>query len=334
MDIIDEVMSSLNRTHELAKKYHDEGDVSKARVEYLKCSQLAEHLAELKPEKKREFKERAVKLKEIAISMKEEGSVMEKSNVSECNIMENSTEEQKPNITIDQLDLSEINFQLKKLFSKYSDIFAYHQWPSEHERWVELIFALVSRISYKPGDEVRRVVEDLDDLELLDIGALSKIPDAQGYIDLNSTIPRRIVEVLSESGFTDEDSKKSVITIFEAARGLTEHHNGKIQKYLRKYGQQMLDDISRNFSFSKINNNDLKYAFTFWLQNVLSMPVSLEDEYIEKFCRKIQKKPEELWEVTDKLDINFAILDDMVKAYITEAENDHKSVKIGGVKEE
>jgi hypothetical protein len=63
------------------------------------------------------------------------------------------------------------------------------------------------------------------------------------------------------------------------------------------------------------------------------MPVSLEDEYTEKFCRKIQKKPEELWEVADKLDINFAILDDMAKAYITdktpEKDRKHESVKIG-----
>lgn len=71
MDLIDEVRSSFNRAHGLAKKFYDEGNMAKARVEYLKCAQFAEHLAELKPEKKNVFKERAAKFKEIAEGLKE-----------------------------------------------------------------------------------------------------------------------------------------------------------------------------------------------------------------------------------------------------------------------
>jgi transitional endoplasmic reticulum ATPase len=70
MDLRDEVRSSFKRAHKLAKKYYDEGDVAKARVEYLKCAQFAEHLAELTPEKRQEFKERAAKFREIAEGLK------------------------------------------------------------------------------------------------------------------------------------------------------------------------------------------------------------------------------------------------------------------------
>ncbi len=70
MDLRDEVRSSFKRAHKLAKKYYDEGDTAKARVEYLKCAKFAEHLAELTPEKKQEFKERAVKFREIAEGLK------------------------------------------------------------------------------------------------------------------------------------------------------------------------------------------------------------------------------------------------------------------------
>lgn len=71
MDLIDEVKSSFTRAHKLAKKYYDEGDTAKARVEYLKCAQFAEHLAEIKPQNKKEFKEKAAKFKEIAEGLKE-----------------------------------------------------------------------------------------------------------------------------------------------------------------------------------------------------------------------------------------------------------------------
>lgn len=213
-------------------------------------------------------------------------------------------------------DISEMEFQLMKLFSRYSDLFVYHQWPSEHERWVELIFALVSRIGDKPESEVRDAVQGLDDLELLDVEKLSEIPEADGGVDLGFPYARRIFESLSESGFTEEDSKSSVLVMHEAARSVKEHHGGKIQKYLRKYGQRMMDELSQSFSFSKMDEADMRYAFTYWLQNVLNMPVSLEDESIEEFCSKLERKPEELVQAADEMDINLAIIDDMVQMYL------------------
>jgi|GEM_PF-965903 len=74
MDLRDEVKSSFARAHKFAKKYYNEGDIAKARVEYLKCVQFAEQLAELKPERKKEFGEKAAKYKEIAEGLKE-GSI-------------------------------------------------------------------------------------------------------------------------------------------------------------------------------------------------------------------------------------------------------------------
>ncbi len=223
---------------------------------------------------------------------------------------------------MEKQNISETEFQLRKLLGKYSDIFVYHQWPSEHKRWVELVFALVARISNKSEDEIRDVIEELDDprLDLLDVEALSEIPETDGGIDLDYPHARRVVEYLSESGFTEEESKSSVLVMHEAAKSLIEYHDGKIQKYLRKYGQQMIDELSQNFSFSKMSEADVKYAFTYWLQNVLNMPISLEDENVKKFCKKINKKPEELCEVADKLNINIALLDDFIERYIRDLE--------------
>ena len=70
MELKDEVRSSFERSHNLARKYYDCGDLSKARVEYLKCARFAEHLSELTPSKKKKFHERAKKFRDIAEGLK------------------------------------------------------------------------------------------------------------------------------------------------------------------------------------------------------------------------------------------------------------------------
>ncbi|MFQ5892511.1 MAG: hypothetical protein ACE5HW_06935 [Candidatus Methanofastidiosia archaeon] len=237
--------------------------------------------------------------------------------------------------------IPEMEFQLRKLFTMYSDLFAYHQWPLEHLRWIELIFALVSRITDRPESEVRGIIEYLDELGLMDIDDLSEISEIEDDVDLDfvelaeemddeemlkiaiqeitafdSQHIRRIAEFLFEAGFTVDETRDSILVMYEAAKSLKKYHDGKIQKYLRKYGQLMIKELSQNFSFSKMDKSDVKYAFTYWLQNVLNMPISLEDEGIEEFCRKLGRKPKELVDSVDKLDINLAIVDDIIQSYL------------------
>lgn len=230
---------------------------------------------------------------------------------------------------MERSDISEMEFQLKKLFHKYSDLFVSQQWPSEHERWVELVFALVTRISNKAEDEIRDAIEDLDDLELLDVEGLSQVPTVSGGIDLDDAHARRIFEYLCESEFTSEESKSSILAVHEAAKSLMDHHDGKIQKYLRKYGQEMINELPQNFSFSKMNKFDIKYAFTYWLQNVLNMPISLEDEVVEQFCRKLAGNAKDLVQAVDKLDINLALVDDIIQSYLA----DHTPAKGQGLEQ-
>lgn len=213
-------------------------------------------------------------------------------------------------------NLSEMEFQLRKLITRYNDIFEYHQWPSENRRWVELIFALITRISDIPEDEIRDIIEELDDLELLNLEALSEISDVKGKINLNNPNARHIFEYLLESGFTKEESKSSIQVMHEVAKSLMKNYDGKIQKYLRKYGQQMIDELPRNFSFSKMSDEDVNYAFTYWLQNVLNMPIRLPTKSFDAFCRKLNVGSDELIEEADRLDINLALVDDMIQLYL------------------
>ena len=72
MELRDEVKSQFNKCHRLAKKYYDEGNVAKARVEYMKCAQLLEQLAKLSPqEKKAELLNRSQKFRSIAEGLQE-----------------------------------------------------------------------------------------------------------------------------------------------------------------------------------------------------------------------------------------------------------------------
>ncbi len=235
---------------------------------------------------------------------------------------------------MEKSSINEVEFQLRKLITKYSDLVVYHQWPAEQERWVELIFALVSRRSDKPEFIIRYIIEELDDLGLLDVEELSNIPKIDSNIDFHSLFAKRVIESLSESrlteegsiipGFTKEESKSSLLIMHEAAKGLMDHHDGKIQKYLRKYGQQMIDEISENFSFSGLEEKDIKYAFIYWLQNVLNMPINLRTKSTNIFCEELKIECNELVKKADELNINIALLDDMIEQYITDLEKDDK----------
>jgi len=230
---------------------------------------------------------------------------------------------------------NEIEFQLRKLVTKYSDFFAYHQWPSEHERWVELVFALITRIGKKPEYEIRDVIEKLDDLDLLDIEGLSNISKMGADIDFDSPLAKRIIASLSETrfteeaskkpGFTEEESKRSLSVMHEAAKSLMEHHDGKIQKYLRKYGQQMLDEFAEHFSFTGMDEKDLNNAVTYWLQNVLNMPVNLKTESIDTYCATLGISYEELVKEADNLNINVALLDDMIDQHMQDTHKEEAS---------
>ncbi|MFO8036782.1 MAG: hypothetical protein R6U57_09190 [Anaerolineales bacterium] len=224
--------------------------------------------------------------------------------------------------------VSETEFQLRKLITKYSDLFVYHQWPSEQERWVELVFALISRISPKPEIEIRDIITELDTLGLLDIEDLASIPSTDGTLDVKDPLARRIIETLSEnrfswqgdkiSGLSEEEAKRSLLAMHEAASSLVNHHGGKIQKYLRRYGQQMLDDLQDHFSFTALDKDDLEYAFGYWLQNVLNMPIILRSKSVDTFCDELDITDKELIQSVDALDINLALVDDFIEQYITD----------------
>ena len=67
------------------------------------------------------------------------------------------------------------------------------------------------------------------------------------------------------------------------------------------------------FNFSGLNKKQANYAFTYWMQNVLNMPVSLSDEAVQNFSKTTGIEPAQLFAAADALDVNVAVIDDLVE---------------------
>jgi hypothetical protein len=74
----------------------------------------------------------------------------------------------------------------------------------------------------------------------------------------------------------------------------------------------MLDDVDKLFDVPSSDRSALASAYTYWLQNALSMPLSLVDQTMWTFCEKNGVTPEELIAAADDLNINIAFLDDLI----------------------
>lgn len=209
-------------------------------------------------------------------------------------------------------EVSEAKYLLRKLLNEYGPaLSATHVWVWESDRWRELVFALLTQTSRLEETRVREIAEELDALELLEISALADDGQAQR---------RRITAVLTDHGFTPEESRRAVSAIAEAALAFHQRFNGKVQHYLRRYGEQMLSDAAQLFRSSGLDEGRLKLALTYWLQNVLNMPLSLLDEPVRRFCAQNGLTPEALIAAADELDLNLALVDDLVQCALRAAE--------------
>ncbi len=207
----------------------------------------------------------------------------------------------------------ETQYLLRKLLAlETADLASGNHWLWEGDRWKELVFALLAHITGLAEDQVRELTDHMENLGLLDVGTLASIGKGSSP-DLNSPNARHILELLQENGFSPEESQSGLTTICEAAVGLQKHFGGKVQRYLRSYGESMLREINQFFRFSKMEDPEVKLAFTYWLQNVLTMPLSLFDSNVVMFCERHHLTPEELIAAADDLDLNVALLDDLIQ---------------------
>jgi hypothetical protein len=214
-------------------------------------------------------------------------------------------------------------FELRKVLTiRSQELGVVHPWLWEEERWKELVFALLSKSTRASEAEVRLLTERMAELDLLHVDRTARL-GADKDSDEAREMTRRVVDLMIEGGFTKEEAERGFAAIRDAATGLLQHHKGKVQLYLRKVGESMLDQLPQNFAFSSLSKGEVADAFTYWLQNALNMPLSLVDESVRSFARTIDVSPAELIAAADRIDMNLALMDDL--AHLRMAEIDRPS---------
>jgi len=131
---------------------------------------------------------------------------------------------------------------------------------------------------------------------------------------------RRLREFLIDNGFKPNEAQNALITVCELAIGIQDSFGGKIQLYLRHYGELMLKELNQYFHFSTVSKDDAGLAWTYWLQNALYMPLSLFDDDVKKLCQEFNIEPRDLVAASDDIDLNLAFMDDVIGLYMLQRE--------------
>lgn len=75
----------------------------------------------------------------------------------------------------------------------------------------------------------------------------------------------------------------------------------------------MRDELANALGGESLNAGQLRYAIGHWLQNALSVPISLEHPAVLGFCKKNGISVGELVAAADELDLNVALVDDLLE---------------------
>jgi hypothetical protein len=206
---------------------------------------------------------------------------------------------------------------LSQLYLEHkNDIPTSFRWIDEKERLYELYYCLLLRISNKKEIEIRNIVEALSSLDLFDIESLAQSSSMGGQNKKGDKICSTITDLLIINGFKEDTARSCVLGICELAKYLNSEYDGKVQKFLRKHGNLMVEDFEKHISLSSLSKTEKRYVIVHWLQNIMDMPIPLSNEYVQKFCDQEQIKIDDIIEAADKDDVNVAYADDLITAHM------------------
>jgi hypothetical protein len=198
---------------------------------------------------------------------------------------------------------------LRKLLLRHADqLAATHQWLSERERWSELVFAVFASVSQLSEERLRAVVQEMNALDLLTVPGLAEIKRG----GLGSEHGHSCLTFMLEAGIPQLVAKRGLTSAAEAAHAIQKTCGGKVQLWLRSHGERMLTDLLKTIRFTRLGKEEAQYALTYWLQNVLAMPLSLRDKNVLQFARQNHFSVNAVVAAADELDLNLALVDDLI----------------------
>jgi len=210
---------------------------------------------------------------------------------------------------------TDLTMHLQELSEKHGPGLPWHPWLSEAERWNELVFCLLNQCADLEPAVIRTAVELLQALELVDLQHLAQIDS----IDTESAAVIR--HVLVRLGFTLEDANRAILLLSHTGKVTRDLYAGKIQQCLRKFGETLRDELVSTFRCDALDNGQLRFASTHWLQNAISLPLTLERESLVKFGGVHGATVADVLQAADELNINTLLVDDLLEAEYTSHEN-------------
>jgi len=212
--------------------------------------------------------------------------------------------------------------RIREIYAEYRHLLpADYKWENESARWTELVYCIFAELTEHSYRDARRLANDLADLNLLDVKDLAGIPIMDdGMVNPDNSRMRTITDILKANGVAEDDIKKSLSAICKVAQAICENYDGKIQKFLRKYGHEIVNEFDSHVSFSEVSKGTQSRILVKWIQNTLAMPLAFSNVYTARFCERKDANYWELAEAADNLGINGAMLDDLLEVYIVDIE--------------
>jgi hypothetical protein len=195
--------------------------------------------------------------------------------------------------------------RLRQLFERHESDLGVYAWMYETDRWAELIFCLLSRYQPQNDEATRMAVSSLQYLGLL-------APATLAGLDQEADLAPVITYVLKRHGFSDDDLPRLRTVLAHAGQAMR-GDGGKVQRFLRRHGEVIRDELASAVTCDAMSPDDARYAVTQWLQNALSLPVSLEHEAVKEFCAANDATSADLLDAIDALDLNVALVDDLLE---------------------
>ncbi|NLF00963.1 MAG: hypothetical protein GX601_08295 [Anaerolineales bacterium] len=205
---------------------------------------------------------------------------------------------------MDTRDLRD-RYLVARLFTRHRDQLRPQPFESENARWLELVVALLMQAGDAPEEQAREAANMLAALDLLLAPACAAFaPD-----DPRAAL---IELVLRDHGFTAEGAATGRQAIIEVAQTLQERWDGKVQRYLRAWGERMLADLPEAFGIQALPQEAVRTAFTWWLQAALGLPVVMAHPELHDYAQAQGTTLAALVAAADSLDLNVALLDEAV----------------------
>ncbi len=205
-----------------------------------------------------------------------------------------------------------ISDALAAMLEEYQPSFDQHQWPLETMRWNELVFCVLETFSSERA--AKAVARAMSELDLIEVAKLAELADG---VATGKPVRRArlILGLLEEAGFSEQAADRALRALCEAARAVESRYRGKVQRLLRHEVDPLVQNMVKTLGFHSMSEEQARQTVIRWLQNVLNLPIYLERQSTRAFCRQMVTSPAELVAAADQMDINVAILDELIERW-------------------